>query len=305
MKKNSILLFLLVIVIIRGCLVTNQQAPRPQQVSKNSNPSNTPTEQPDEPPPTPETPTPEVIKECEEITKEWITAAETIALKSKNDNAIFAVGVLKNHALSIPLQGDQALTMDAVTPNDTKGPWVRVIPLSEITTRGTKAWYNTLIHNRFSAQYSPNTNSIMLMHNTKRNAVIKGLVLLHEMCHWKQHNPAPTIPINDMVVIGNEVEAFEFEFSILENLNLPEFSNLISQERNRLGRILKQSSFRIEPLNNNPLLEKVFGKFDTEQSKQEAATIIMIMAVFKEYDSFPEKERLFKKMTFLKSMGTY
>ena len=75
----------------------------------------------------------------------------------------------------------------------------------------------------FAAHYHHDTNTIYLCSDIRQIALVRGLLVAHEMRHWRQTgHPETTKDFNSRP--AKEVDAYQSEFRILDALRLPRMS---------------------------------------------------------------------------------
>jgi hypothetical protein len=228
----------------------------------------------------------------------WLDAVSAMLRKTNNDDVRSYVQALRNSALMAPSGegGPAALAQRLLAPPpDTTRPWVGVIVIGSHKDLPAGRWQQLASTNDFAAEYHDDTNTIYLRSDIPQVAVIRGLLLVHEMRHWWQARHPGAISESRL---RKEVDAYETEFRVLDALNLPNYEKLLTAERLRIKR------GPIQPDLNNPLLERVFGRFPSPVSRQIAAVEIALRGAFAELDTAPAERALQGKVELLRSFGS-
>lgn len=182
-------------------------------------------------------------------------------------------------------------------------PWIGVVFVGAKTPIPRGAWTEYFHKSKLFAEYDDKSNAIIFRDDIPQLPILKGLIAQHEMQHWLQKiKPAPPLISKQLLKLLRELNAYEFEFSLLDKLKLPGLPELIASERTRIRKYL-QANQSFETNFDDPMLVKVFGPFPSEVGRKNAATIIMIKALFAEFDSlYPPQAALQKKLNFLHSI---
>ncbi len=227
----------------------------------------------------------------------WLGAIGMILRHTNDDDVRSYVQALRNSALMVPSGegGPAALAQRILAPPpDTTHPWIGVIVIDSHKDLPAGRWQQLASTSDFAAEYHEDTNTIYLRSDIPQVAVIRGLLLVHEMRHWWQARHPGAVSESRL---GKEVDAYETEFRVLDALKLPSYGELLSAERVRI------KNGPIQPDLNNPLLEHVFGRFPGSVSRQIAATEMVIRAAFAELDTAPAERALQGKIELLRSLG--
>ena len=227
----------------------------------------------------------------------WLGAIGMILRQTNDDDVRSYVQALGNSALMVPSGegGPAALAQRILAPPpDTTHPWIGVIVIDSHKDLPAGRWQQLASTSDFAAEYHDDTNTIYLRSDIPQVAVIRGLLLVHEMRHWWQARHPGAVSESRL---GKEVDAYETEFRALDALKLPSYGELLSAERLRIKK------GPIQPDLNNPLLERAFGRFPGSVSRQIAATEMVIRAAFAELDTAPAERALQGKIELLRSLG--
>jgi hypothetical protein len=187
------------------------------------------------------------------------------------------------------------------TPKHKDKPWIGVVFVGAKTTIPAGAWTDHIRKSTMFAEYNDSTNTVIFRDDIRQLPILKGLIAEHEMQHWWQKMNSLPQQIPDLGAF-KELDAYGFEFTLLDKLKLLGLPELITFERARIRKYL-QSNQSFETNFANPMLTKVFGPFPSDLASKNAATIIMIKSLFAEFDSlYSPQIALQKKLNFLHSI---
>ena len=119
----------------------------------------------------------------------WLRAVEGVLSKTKDAEVDFYLRVLRNPALMVPTgeAGPNVLAQRVlVPPPNTAGPWIGVIVIEANENLPAGRWQQLASASDFAAEYHEDTNTIYLRSDIPQIAIIRGLLVLHEMRHWRQ-----------------------------------------------------------------------------------------------------------------------
>ena len=244
------------------------------------------------------------LQNCAQSKAQWMTAITSVANISGNTQAGRYAEVLDNCICAILTDeaGRDKMAVKYISqPKYKDKPWVGVVFIETKTQIPEGAWAEHFRKSKMIAEYQFGTNIVIFRGDIPQLPILKGLIAEHEMQHWWQKmNPVP-INIPHLQVL-RELDAYGFEFSILDKLKLPGLSELISFERVRIRKYL-QVGKSFETNFDNPMLTKVFGAFPSDVAHKNAASIIMMKALFAELDALNIPQvALQKKINFLYSI---
>lgn len=234
----------------------------------------------------------ERIKMVDPIIQSWVNAAESVAISAGDPNALFAVQVMKNRCHAIPIVYKGNPTSQIISaPKDQKHSGVCFQVILADDMEKFPEW-KSFSDKQFLAMYD--RQLIMIDHEKTRgiyNQKLKGLVLLHEMYHWKQD-------VLDQTLYGQtdpmvEVAAYEFEFEIMDKLKLPKYEQFLTQE-------ISKPVMNVNPYIGYSDLAVMFGPL-TKAESDVAATLLYLRVAFKQYELDPKTE-LQRKMNFIGSV---
>lgn len=244
------------------------------------------------------------LQSCTQPKAVWVAAVRNIAKITADPQAQGYADVLDNGICAVLTNeaGPDKLAVKYIAmPKYKDKPWIGVVFVGTKTPIPAGAWTEHFRKSVMFAEYNDSINTVIFRDDFGQVPVLKGLIALHEMQHWWQKmNPLPQ-PIPDLQAF-KELNAYEFEFSLLDKLKLPGLTELVTFERARIRQRL-QSNQGFETNFSNPALIKVFGPFPSEVGRKNAATIIMIKSLFAEFDSlYSPQASVQKKLNFLHSV---
>jgi len=229
----------------------------------------------------------------------WLRAVEVLMTKTNDEEVRSYLRVLHNAAMMYPTGegGDAVLAQRVLAPPpDTTHPWIGVVIITPHESLPAGKWQQLASSADFAAEYHEDVNTIVLRSDIPQIAVIRGLLLVHEMRHWQQARPPGTLTSPESR-LRKEIDAYETEFRILDALRLPHYQELFTAERLRVRQGPLQPDFK------NPLLTQVFGTFPTTFAKQMAAIEITVRAAFAELNTLPPQRAEQGKMDLLRHLG--
>lgn len=235
---------------------------------------------------------------------EWMTAIQNIVKMTGNLQAQRHANVLENNVCAIPTNesGADKLAVKYISMAKYKDkPWVGLVFIGAKTVIPAGAWSEHIRNSKNIAEYHGSINTIIFRDDLLQIRILRGLIAHHEMQHWWQKmNPLPP-QTPDLKTLA-ELDAYEFEFDLLDKLKLPGLPELVAFERAHIRKYLKSNQSFFTNF-DNPMLVKVFGPFPNDFAKKNAATIIMIKSLFAEYDSlYAPQIADQKKISFLRTI---
>jgi hypothetical protein len=231
---------------------------------------------------------------------------EGLLTKTKDPEVDFYLRVLRNPALMVPTGegGPNTLAQRVlVPPPHTTGPWIGVIVIEANENLPAGRWQQLASASDFAAEYHEDTNTIYLRSDIPQIPIMRGLLVVHEMRHWRQAGHSGST--EDLGIrLRREADAYETEFRILDALMLPRYQELLTAERLRIRHLLADPRQPpIQPESNSPLLEQTFGRFESPIAKQMAAAEIAVRAAFAEVNTLPATSAVRGKIDLLRSLG--
>jgi hypothetical protein len=209
----------------------------------------------------------------------WIGSAEYVANKADDRNAKLAVNAMKNYCLGMPIvyKGSPS-TQFIAAPQNPKSPSVCFNVITEKDLEEMPQWRKMLVDQGMAAQYD---RQMLLIQDSPQSRVtnrnLVGLIALHEMCHWKQDKIDGKL--HGQFDPKIEIEAYEFEFGLLDKLNLPKYAEFMTVET------AKPFSNQ-NPYLNHPDLTAMFGPMTAQESKA-AATLLYLRVAFNHFNKNP------------------
>lgn len=246
---------------------------------------------------------PQELQSCKESLARLHKAIDNLVTNTKDQQAKYFSDVLKNSACAV-LTNEAGRDKQAVRymemPNDKNRPFVGVVFVAKQSQIPEGFWKKFLTNSKFIAQYFDGINTIIFREDMPQVPVLYALIAMHEMQHfWQRTHPLDRkIPDFDAF---RELFAYEYEFHLLDRLNLRGLKDLIAAERARIRPYVK-SNQGFNTNFDNPALERVFGPMLFNIQRQNAASIVMMRSLFAEFEAlYPQKVALQKKMYFLKT----
>jgi hypothetical protein len=131
--------------------------------------------------------------------------------------------------------------------------------------------------------------------------LIRGLVVSHEMRHVEQ---SLAIAAGQAVRPDSEhyyeLDAYEFEFEVLDRLNLPGYNSFIQDEVRRIRDDVKTMG-RAVPNGADPRLAEIFpGLGQSSEERETVAALLLVRAAFKFYEIENDHEG---KMGFMQKLS--
>jgi len=162
------------------------------------------------------------------------------------------------------------------------------------------AWTQTIQNSNYVAMFYDDVNTMVFRTDMQEVPLLRVLIIFHEFRHIMQaQNPLPKVPNYQQI---REVDAYDYEFALLDKLSLPHWNEAVSTERARLRPSIR-NNIGFKTNLDDPNAEKVFGKFPSTVSRYNAATIIMLRSAFAEIDSqFSPPLAIQRKIMLLKGM---
>ena len=236
----------------------------------------------------------------------WLQDLGGLLSKTKDAEIDTYLRVLHNAALMTPSGegGPNVLAQRVLAPPPaTSRPWIGVIVIEPHENLPAGRWQQLASVTDFAAEYHEDTNTIYLRSDIPQTPIIRGLLVLHEMRHWRQAGHSGSIDDHD-IRLRKEADAYETEFRILDALMLPRYQELLASERLRIRHLLADPRQPpIQPESNSPLLEQTFGRFESPIAKQMAAAEITVRAAFAEVNTLPATSAVRGKIDLLRSLG--
>lgn len=217
-----------------------------------------------------------IIAKTAPIVQEWVTAAKYVASKSRNEDAQAFTEVLSNNCYARPLMYEGKLASQVVTEPHNKNKAGVCFTLVTDDDLNSMPGLMSGKGVQFAASYG--MNGIALNGTSQfrgKNMLLKGLILQHEMAHWAQVN------IAGASLVGNaemEVEAYDFEFGLMDSLGLPNYREFLEREVSRKDLVPNN------PYLNDSRINDIFGPTGSETERKMLATILWNRVLFKSYE---------------------
>jgi len=234
----------------------------------------------------------------------WLDGVDFIIRNDPTDSApsIYRE-VIANGAFAKPIvaKGDPAYMWLSTAPNPAK-PWVGLVPICSEANLPFP-WKKSFDKADFLAEYDPGVNAIVLRTSIGSPMVVRGLALLHEMRHVFQTRNPLAKPNPPGYKLFKEVDAYEFEFKILDHLKLPGYNSFLDYEVRRVREAYRRTG-HAQPNLTDPRLDKIFPDIGIDPvARRTAASLILFRASFLLYDLDNPQEATNLKMSMMASVG--
>ncbi len=235
-----------------------------------------------------------MIKSMRACLKPWLDALDSIHVRSRGDNAVMAAkSNLANGMLLVPTEEKGKKMLRPLTSPKNKDS-LGVTPLCSLENL-PQPWAKYFSsHPRFLAEYDTSAKTIVLRSDIGAPILVRGLTLMHEIRHAEQWR---TLPRADVCVL--EVDAYEYQFDLMDGLHLLGYDSLIREEVNRIK--VESGTMRgPRPHFDNPKLLLAFGVREaTWDQRTSMAMLIYTRARFRIIDQDYPKDALRRKMAFI------
>ena len=163
-------------------------------------------------------------------------------------------------------------------------------------------WNKTFANRGFVASFHGDSRAVTLDSTVRLPELVQGLVLAHEMRHLLQHfNGQTSSPQNKAVRHLNELEAYEFQFLLLDRLHLPGYRDILHQEMERLKS--EHSQKQAATMSIGKHLDKLFPDLGMHlDARKVVGTMLFLRAHFKIYeesDLFSSRDMKLKFMSMI------
>jgi hypothetical protein len=235
----------------------------------------------------------------------WLDGLDQIIARDSIDQDPRAYrSILANGAIGQPVAQGHVLGLKWISgPKDRTKGTVGIVPIC--STVGLPApWIKELQSRQFVASYYPRPfDAVVLRGYLPVPNILRGFILLHEMRHGLQERYATSNP-GEPIVLIKEVDAYDFEFSVLDHSSLPGYQAMLEDEIKRIKVDFARTG-STRPNAADPRLDQIFpGLGKNQVARNIAATEIMIRAVFKLYERENLPETAFrKKLSFMSALG--
>lgn len=224
----------------------------------------------------------------------WLLGADDIYRRFPDTDAKFYREILRNSPIAIPVvvRGQQAARV-LTEPVDMRVPYVTVLAVCP----GTNApeWADT--QNLIGIYRGDPYNAIILRSDVAAPQLVRGLILFHEMRHAFQNATK-----DKRARIFLEKDAYEYEFALLDGINLPGYESFLASEVTRIRAQIAAQKSATAPT-NDPRIPAMFGPLD-DTSRRIVETELFLRTLFKVYDLEPTKEQAsMHKLQMLASIG--
>ncbi len=207
----------------------------------------------------------------------WLDGVDTVITRTKDEDAIFYRDVLKNSAIAKPEIQDGTQVMRILSGvKNSDSPW--------IIMANTCVGSNLPSERNFIAEYDGPSNVLMMRQEYAPSIIVRGLIILHEMRHALQNHRN-----SELVGVAQEEDAYEYEFKLLDALNLPSYRGFIDEEVQRIRPQLKTAD-KIDANMDDPRIEVIFGQSMNAEGRMIGASILFMRSIFKIYDIDLSKE---------------
>lgn len=224
-------------------------------------------------------------KLTEQVIKPWVDSVNEIAKVTKDSNIQVAVDILNNHCVSAPMNYQDLPASQVLTePKNLNKSGICFTVITEKDKQDIPAWKEKLDRENFTASYGLNSIAVEQSRSEQmKNKYLRGLVMLHELQHWKQ----------DVVdgIVGKaphgfiEADAYEFELSVLDQLKLPGYDEFIKTE---VAKMDISTNKLVNPFLNDPRVGAMFGPMNPDFEQKLASTLLWFRVLFKKYDQDPK-----------------
>lgn len=236
------------------------------------------------------------IVQIDYIYLDWVVGAQDIARITLNPEAQNFLKVLQNQYYATPTENSGKLfTVKLTEPQDPNVPSIGFVVLNSKELQALPVWLAAANQIQYPCKYE--REYIIIDSRYKMlNKRVKGLILLHEMVHWKQD-------INDsnserMSKISKELEAWEFQISLLDKLQLPGYETFVQVE---VSKMTSDAKWNQKPFISDPRVEDIFGNFASEYEQIRAAKMLQMKIFFQTFEQDPETA-IDKKIALLASI---
>lgn len=177
---------------------------------------------------------------------------------------------------------------------DESTPWVALLPFC---TEPTDSIWKS--NQGFIGQYYGEPNVLVVRNSIEVPNLLRGLILLHEMRHALQkHAGDASLP-----ALHREEDAYEYEFSILDSLDLPEYDAFLADEIIRIREEVTRNG-AVGPNPTDPRILSIFpGPGMDGLGRDVAASELFIRAMFKFYEQSDPAHSSAQKRHFLTLIG--
>ncbi|MDQ3018619.1 MAG: hypothetical protein M3Q64_01975 [bacterium] len=225
------------------------------------------------------------------IVNKWITSAFLVANITNDSQAMQAITIMRNKCYGLPvaIEGKRG-THDITAPENPNAPGICYTVVTRTDKLLMMPWageYNFQI----AASYADSRISLDAeLDALMSNLYLRGLILHHEMHHWKQDVVEKRLGKISRFMV--EVEAYEYQFTLLDRLKLPGYDKFIQEE------LAKPYLPPNKPYLNERIAQ-MFGGFTSQVELEVAGYLMYRRVMFKKYDQ-DSSTALSKKEVFMR-----
>ncbi|MES3005146.1 MAG: hypothetical protein V4690_03500 [Patescibacteria group bacterium] len=247
------------------------------------------------------------LAEARKCLQPWLDGVDLISKsKLKDEEVSTYASIISNHIVGKPVMEKGVKNFRHLTsiPVNVGDAWILLVPVCNSESLPTE-WKKDMLGVNFLARHYPDVNAILFEPEQNLPRLLRGLVFLHEMRHGTQAR-FPMNGNNDPnYEFYREVDAYEFEFGILDRLNPTGYRSYLESEVRRVGDDFRKRGVS-QPNLNYTLLKQIFPDLiASSKGVGASATVIFIRATFLLYDrSFSPDVAARKKIEMVKGFGS-
>ena len=243
---------------------------------------------------------PERIAEAKRCIQPWLEGVREVVQRSQHKQAREYELMIKDGLYAEPYaKNSKQIAINLLLPGkQTQADMqkLRLVPLCQNSNIR-----KMLKEKNSAAMFDIQLGALLLESDSTSPKIVLGLIILHELRHWWQFQAGKIPATNKRDFLMSEVDAYEFEFQVLDSLKLPGYTDVLAAEFRRLR--TPNAGISMSP--TNPGLDRMFPGLGMHLApRKRVALIISLRALFKTFDQdFRGQEVLQQKMNLLETLG--
>ncbi len=213
----------------------------------------------------------------------WIRDARLTAKRSRHLDAKYAATLISHPCYGVLAQSDGEIVIQfSGTSLTHEKSCIQFATLTPLDRQAYPAW------DREISMTAPVTYIEMTMVFNREvaeqltNPYLRGLIVLHEMMHWRQTEILQLDPKAQKFAM--ELSAYDYEFKLMDRLKLSGYKTFLAEE---LG---KEQPWDQTPYMNDPRIEQIFGPPLSPNDKIMLAQLLHWRVMFKQFEADPKTE---------------
>lgn len=235
------------------------------------------------------------VRELKDCLQPWLDGLDYMVRKDPaNRDISYLKKIVDSGSIHRPTVMNGKRSSSPITQNK-GGSEIALLPLcsEQNLDQPWQAFINNLY---WPALYEQESNRILFRGDLPIPILARGLIFLHELRRWQRYRAGDT---NAAEI---ELDAYEFEFAILDKINPPGYMEFMRKEIVRIRQEQpKGYNYRVNII--SPIYKRMFPDLEfIEISAQIVAKILLYRAVFKMYEMDYKGPKIRERKLYLSDM---